>query len=67
LGRSNSDIYSAAKLLIDPHGDDPSVRAAHQTDELLEFGSPNGTMIWRLILKAIEEFGWEKWVGEAVK
>ena len=32
------DIYRAAKLLIDQHGEDAPIRAAERADELLEAG-----------------------------
>ncbi len=35
---SDLDIYRAAKLLIDQHGENAPIRAAEQADELLEPG-----------------------------
>jgi hypothetical protein len=32
------DIYRAAKLLIDQHGEEATIRAAERADELLETG-----------------------------
>jgi len=52
---SDLDIYRAAKLLIDQHGQDAPIRAAERADQLLEEGDTEGAAIWRSILAAIEE------------
>jgi len=49
------DIFRAAKLLIDKHGDDAPIRAAQRADELLEEGDVDGVAVWRRILEAIDE------------
>jgi hypothetical protein len=49
------DIYRAAKLLLDQHGQDAPIRAAERADELLEDGDIEGAAIWRAIMSAIEE------------
>jgi hypothetical protein len=49
------DIFHAAKLLIDQHGDDAAVRAAMRADVLLDEGDVDGAVVWRRILEAIEE------------
>jgi hypothetical protein len=49
------DIYQAAKLLVDQHGEDAPIRAAERADELLETGDFEGAAIWRSVLAAIEE------------
>jgi hypothetical protein len=49
------DIYRAAKLLIDRHGDDADIRAAERADELLDDGDIEGSAVWRRIIEAIEE------------
>jgi hypothetical protein len=36
------DVFRAAKLLIDQHGDGAALKAAHRGDELLEEGDPEG-------------------------
>jgi hypothetical protein len=51
----NLDIYRAAKLLVDRHGEDAPIRAAERADELLAAGDIDGAAIWRAILAAIEE------------
>jgi hypothetical protein len=52
---SDLDIYRAAKLLIDQHGEDAPIRVAERADELLEVGDFEGAAIWRAILDAVEE------------
>ena len=49
------DIFRAAKLLIDQHGDDAPIHAAQRADGLLEEGDVDGAAVWRRILEAIEE------------
>ena len=51
----NLDIYHAAKLLVDQHGEDASIRTAERADELLEAGDIEGATIWHSILATIEE------------
>ena len=51
----DKDIYQAAKLLIDRHGDNAVIHAAMRADELLEAGDLDGQAVWKRILKAIEE------------
>ena len=48
------DIYRAAKLYIDQHGDQAALQAAMQADALLERGDLDGPAAWRKIIKAIE-------------
>ena len=48
------DIYRAAKLYIDQHGDQAALQAAMQADALLEKGDMEGSATWRKIIKAIE-------------
>ncbi len=52
---SDHDIYRAAKLLIDQHGEDAPIRAAMRADELLEAGDLDGQAIWKRILWAVDE------------
>jgi hypothetical protein len=49
------DIYRAAKLLVDQHGQDAPLRAAERAGDLLEAGDVEGAAIWRAIMGAIEE------------
>ncbi len=48
------DIYRAAKLYIDQHGDQAALQAAMQTDAQLTAGDMEGAATWRRIIKAIE-------------
>jgi len=45
----------AAKLLVDQHGADAPIRAAHRADELLAAGDIEGRVVWLRILRAVEE------------
>ena len=47
------DIFRAAKLLMDHHGDDAALRAARRADELLEEGDVDGSAVWGRILAAV--------------
>ncbi len=47
------DIYRAAKLYIDQHGELASFEAGMQADALLEAGDMEGSATWRKIVKAI--------------
>ncbi len=49
------DIYRAAKLYIDNHGDQAVVQAAMQADAQLAAGDMEGAAMWRRIIKAIED------------
>jgi hypothetical protein len=62
----NLDIYRAAKLLVDRHGEDAPIRAAERADELLAAGDIDGAAIWRAILAAIEELQRGKLDDESV-
>ena len=60
------DIYRAAKLLIDQHGEDTPIRAAERADELLEDGDTEGAAIWRAIMAAIEELQRDRGPAESL-
>jgi len=49
------DIWRAAKLLVDRHGDEAPIHAAMRADELLADGDVDGQRIWKRILSVIEE------------
>lgn len=49
------DIWRAAKMLVDRHGDEAPVHAAMRADELLADGDIDGQHIWTRIQRAIEE------------
>ena len=61
---NDPDIFRAAKLLIDQHGDDAPIRAAMRADELLDEGDVDGALVWRRILEAIDELRRERREGE---
>ena len=48
------DIYRAAKLYVDQHGDQAALQAAMRSDELFDTGDLDGAATWRMIIKAIE-------------
>ena len=58
------DIYRAAKLLVDQHGEDAPTRVAKRADELLEGGDTEDAAIWRVIMDAIEELQRRRLDGE---
>jgi hypothetical protein len=60
------DIYRAAKVLVEQHGEDAPIRAAERTDGLLEDGDIEGAAIWRAIVAAIEELQRGRQDGESV-
>jgi hypothetical protein len=60
------DIYRAAKLVIDRHGDDAALYAAARTAVLAGEGDAEGAAIWRRITAAVEELQRERRPGEAV-
>lgn len=49
------DIYRAAKLLIDQHGDDATIQAAMNADRCVEQGDLDGAAVWRGVIRAIGE------------
>ena len=48
------DIYRAAKLVVDQHGDEAPIHAAMRADELFEAGDMEGCATWKRILGAID-------------
>ena len=60
------DIFRAAKLLIDQHGDDAATRASLRADELLAERDADGSAVWRRILAAIDELQRGRREGESV-
>lgn len=52
---SDPDIFRAAKLLMDRHGEDAPLRAVERADAPLEAGDLIGLSTWRRIMAAIEE------------
>jgi hypothetical protein len=58
------DIFRAAQLVIDQHGDDAAARASLRADLLLAERNVEGSTIWRRILAAVEELRRERREGE---
>ena len=52
---SDLDIYRAAHLVIRQHGEDAPIQAAMRHDDLLKRGDMEGVVVWKRILKAIDE------------
>jgi hypothetical protein len=63
---SEPDIFRAAKLLIDQHGENAGPRAAARADQLLDAADMIGAATWWRILKAIEELKRGRREGEPV-
>jgi hypothetical protein len=61
---ADPDIFRAAKLLIDQHGEDAVSRASERAEELLTAGDAEGAVIWRRILEAIDELTRSRRDGE---
>ena len=49
------DLWRAAKLLIDQHGEAATVAAMNRADALAAQGDTAGKIVWLRILEAIEE------------
>ena len=49
------DLWRAAKLLIDRHGDTATVEAMKRADALAAQGDAAGKIVWLRVLEAIEE------------
>ncbi|WP_207479612.1 DUF6961 family protein [Arenibaculum pallidiluteum] len=49
-----ADIYRAANLLIQQHGDEAAIHAAMRADELREQGDEAGYATWKRIVTAID-------------
>jgi hypothetical protein len=60
------DIYRAAKLVIDRHGDDAALYAAARTAVLAGEGDVEGAEVWRQITAAVDELQRERRPDEAV-
>ena len=63
---NDPDIFRAAKLLIDKHGNDAAIRAAQRADGLLTGGDMDGAAVWRRILEAIDELTRGRREGESL-
>jgi hypothetical protein len=47
------DVWQAAKMLIDQHGDGATVQAAKRIDEMCDVGDLDGQAVWAAIMKAV--------------
>ncbi len=64
---SDLDIYRAANLLVNRHGEDAPVHAAIRADAMLDKGDLEGYAVWKRILRAVGELqGTVPKSGEAV-
>ena len=52
---SDLDIYRAAKLLVEEHGEEAPIEAALSATAMLEKGDLDGYAIWKRILLAVKE------------
>ena len=52
---SDLDLWRAANLMIERHGDDTALVAAQRADELLAAGDIEGQLVWKRIIAAINE------------
>ena len=52
---SDIDIWRSARFLIKRYGEDASVHAAMRADTMREAGDPDGSAVWKRILRAVEE------------
>jgi len=52
---SDLDIYRSANPLVKQHGEDAPIEAAMRADAMLETGDLDGLVVWRRIVKAVEE------------
>ncbi len=52
---SDLDIYRAAKLLVDKHGDEAPIHAVMRADGRLAAGDMHGRATWLRVLAAVKE------------
>ncbi len=51
------DIWRTANLLIERHGSDALLIAALRADTMLANGDVDGQIVWKRIVRAVEELG----------
>ncbi len=49
------DIYRSANVLIREHGEGAAIEAAKHADAMLEKGDLEGQVVWKRIVRAVEE------------
>lgn len=52
---SDLDLWRAANLMVERHGNDAALVAAKRADEMLAAGDTEGQLVWKRILAAINE------------
>ena len=52
---SDLDIYRAANVIIEQYGKDAPIHATKCADAMREAGDPDGSAMWKRILRVIEE------------
>ena len=55
LMTSDLDIFRTANELIHEHGEDAALEATMRADAMLEKGDLEGQVVWKRILRAVEE------------
>jgi hypothetical protein len=63
---SDPNVFRAAKLLIDQHGDAAAIHAAQRAYQLADEGNMGAIAAWWQILEAIDELTRGRRKGEAV-
>ena len=49
------DIWRSAKIYLNNYGEDAVIHASLRADKLLDQGDYNGSLVWRRVIKVIEE------------
>ncbi len=49
------DIFRSANVLVKQHGQDAPIHAAMRADAMLEKGDLEGQVVWKRIVRAVEE------------
>ena len=62
----DTDVWQAAKLMIDQHGADAVMSADARVEDLRGEGDDAGAAVWRSIVHAIEQLQREAGPGDAV-
>jgi hypothetical protein len=52
---SDLDIWRAANILVQEHGEEAAIIAAQRADELLAKGDVEGQIVWKRIVRAVAE------------
>lgn len=60
------DVFTAARLLIDKHGEGAALMASQRAEQMLDQGDLDGAMVWRQILGGVDELQRGRREGEAV-